>query len=351
MIALVLLICAASSFTNAQEYYYSNSKKNYLTRSNNDVVILAPGFDSGQLSNAIQSSNIQVKNLDANRGFFLLSDLDRQQRVLNPNRLFDNVQIKKTMGAYYFGDSSGDTPDLYLTDEFRVKFKVEVTEEQIRKLNKLHDVQIVDRKTIVLNKSSGETKRGRYILRTSNSSSLSALELANLYYENEVVSKDQEIDVVILGVDFDNRRITLGHKQVLENPWEKYAREYTPGTAVEGEVVKVTDRGAFVKLSLGAEAFLNLTKAVDPEFKEGQKVEAYIFKFDEAGKSIDLSQLDSDQKKAKTAKKEADEKANMETGAPTLGEMSGLGALKEKMEAEERAEAEKKAAKARKADK
>ncbi|MBO6525014.1 MAG: 30S ribosomal protein S1 [Balneolaceae bacterium] len=159
-------------------------------------------------------------------------------------------------------------------------------------------------------------------------------------HPNEVVSKDQEIDVVILGVDFDNRRITLGHKQVLENPWEQYAREYAPGTEVKGEVVKVTDRGAFVKLPLGVEAFLNLTKAVEPEFKEGQEVEAFIFKFDEAGKSIDLSQLDSDQKKAKTVKKKADKKANMETGAPTLGEMSGLGALKEKMEAEEKAAAE-----------
>jgi small subunit ribosomal protein S1 len=173
-------------------------------------------------------------------------------------------------------------------------------------------------------------------------------------HPNEVVSKDQEIDVVILGVDFDNRRITLGHKQVLENPWEQYAREYAPGTEVKGEVVKVTDRGAFVKLPLGVEAFLNMTKAVEPEFKEGQEVEAFIFKFDEAGKSIDLSQLDSDQKKAKKVKKEADSKANVETGAPTLGEMSGLGALKEKMEAEEKAAAEaasKKSAKKAKAKK
>ena len=123
-------------------------------------------------------------------------------------------------------------------------------------------------------------------------------------HPNEVVSKDQEIDVVILGVDFDNRRITLGHKQVLENPWEKYARELTPGTKVDGEVIKVTDRGAFVKLTIGAEAFLNMTKAVEPKFTEGQKIEAYILKFDENAKSIDLSQLDTDQKKAKKAKKQ-----------------------------------------------
>ena len=106
-----------------------------------------------------------------------------------------------------------------------------------------------------------------------------------------------------------------------------------------GEVVKVTDRGAFVKLDKGAEAFLNMTKAVQAEFKEGDKVEAYILRFDEQGKSIDLSQLDTDQKKAKKAAKEAAEQAGIETGAPTLGEMSGLAALKAQMEAEEAKEA------------
>ncbi|MFA5667777.1 MAG: 30S ribosomal protein S1 [Balneolaceae bacterium] len=159
-------------------------------------------------------------------------------------------------------------------------------------------------------------------------------------HPNEIVKKDQEIEVVILGVDFENRRITLGHKQVQENPWDQYAREYLPGTTVEGEVVKSTDKGAFVKLSLGAVAFLSLGKAVEAEFSEGDKVEAFVLDFDESGKSITLSQLDKDQKKAKAAKKKAED-ANIETGAPTLGEMSGLQALKEKMEAEEKAAAEK----------
>ncbi len=162
-------------------------------------------------------------------------------------------------------------------------------------------------------------------------------------HPNEIVKKDQEIEVVILGVDFENRRITLGHKQVQENPWEQYAREYLPGTTVEGEVVKSNDKGAFVKLPLGAVAFLSLGKAVEPEFKEGDKVEAFVLDFDEAGKNISLSQLDKDQKKAKAAKKKAED-ANIETGAPTLGEMSGLQALKDKMEAEEKADAAEKAA-------
>ncbi len=161
-------------------------------------------------------------------------------------------------------------------------------------------------------------------------------------HPNEVVKKDQEIEVVILGVDFENRRITLGHKQTQENPWEQYAREYAPGTEVEGTVVKTTDRGAFVELPLGVDAFLSLAKSVEEELKEGDKVEAFVFEFDEANRNITLSQLDSDQKKAKTKKvKKAPKNDNVETGAPTLGEMSGLGALKDKMEAEEKAAAQK----------
>ena len=162
-------------------------------------------------------------------------------------------------------------------------------------------------------------------------------------HPNEIVDKDQEIEVVILGVDFDNRRITLGHKQVEDNPWKKYAKEYAPGSKVEGEVIKTTDKGVFVKLPLGAEAFLNYSKATEAEYKEGDKVEdAFVLNFDENSKNIELSQLDTDKDKAKKAKKKVDT-SNMETGAPTLGEMSGLAALKADMEEKEKAEAQKKA--------
>src|SRR6056297_557340 len=155
-------------------------------------------------------------------------------------------------------------------------------------------------------------------------------------HPNEIVDKDQEIEVVILGVDFDNRRITLGHKQVEDNPWKKYAKEYAPGSKVEGEVIKTTDKGVFVKLPLGAEAFLNYSKATEAEYKEGDKVEdAFVLNFDENSKNIELSQLDSDKDKAKKAKKKVDT-SNMETGAPTLGEMSGLAALKADMEEKEK---------------
>ena len=154
----------------------------------------------------------------------------------------------------------------------------------------------------------------------------------NIEHPNEAVDKGQELEVVILAVDFDNRRITLGHKQVEDNPWEKYAEEYGLGTKVEGKVSKITDKGLFVELPLGAEAFLAANKLEGDiedhkeEFSEGDTVEGFVVKFDESSKTIELNQLESESKKeASKAKKKAPKKPeNIETGTPTLGEVSGL---------------------------
>ncbi len=159
-------------------------------------------------------------------------------------------------------------------------------------------------------------------------------------HPNEIVDKGQEIETVILAVDFDNRRITLGHKQVEDNPWEKYAEEYGPGSKVEGEVSKITDKGMFVKLALGVDAFLPADKLSEPveslkeSFKEGDKVEGFVVEFDEPSKTIEISQIENEAKK-KTAKKKEAVKETVETGTPTLGEVSGLAdklAEKEKKE-------------------
>lgn len=154
----------------------------------------------------------------------------------------------------------------------------------------------------------------------------------NIEHPNQAVEKGQELEVVILAVDFDNRRITLGHKQVDENPWEKYAEEYGIGTKAEGKVSKITDKGIFVELPPGVEAFLPIKKMKDEvenleeAFSEGDKVEGFVADFDESGKSIELTQIESEvkkpAKKAKKSKSSADKK--METGTPTLGEVSGL---------------------------
>lgn len=162
-------------------------------------------------------------------------------------------------------------------------------------------------------------------------------------HPNEIVEKGQEIEVAVLAVDFDNRRITLGHKQVDENPWEKYAENYGPGSKVEGKVSKITDKGMFVELELGVDAFLPKDKLKEPvedldeAFSEGDAVDGFVVEFDEPSKTIELSQLEKDTKKSKP-KKSTRKKESVETGTPTLGEVSGLAeklAEKEKNDKDE----------------
>ncbi|MGM0547099.1 MAG: 30S ribosomal protein S1 [Bacteroidota bacterium] len=163
-------------------------------------------------------------------------------------------------------------------------------------------------------------------------------------HPNEVIDKDEEIEVVILAIDFENRRITLGHKQIEENPWEQFAEEYSGTNQVEGEVFKTTDKGVFVKLPYGLEGFIPASKTEaegEPEehFEEGDSVKAYVIELDETNKNITLSQREKDVKKAESTpkKKEQSAEPTPKTGTPTLGEMSGLADLKKEMEDKERA--------------
>ena len=169
----------------------------------------------------------------------------------------------------------------------------------------------------------------------------------NVDHPNDLVEKGQEIEVVILAIDFENRRITLGHKQVGDNPWEKYAEEYGPGSKVEGEVSKVTDKGMFVKLPLGVDAFLPGDKLAEPvedissAFSEGDKIEGFVVEFDESSKTIEITQKEVEAKKTKSKSKKPKETGEVKTGTPTLGEVSGLAeklANKEKEEKEKEEE-------------
>lgn len=173
-------------------------------------------------------------------------------------------------------------------------------------------------------------------------------------HPNEIIDKDEEIEVVILAIDFENRRITLGHKQVEDNPWKLFANEHSATDKVESEVTKVTEKGIFAKLPHNLEGFVPAGKLeADGEpsenYAEGDKIEAYVTELDETNKSITLSQDEKDVKKAKSKpspskkKKSKSKDTAPQQGTPTLGEMSGLADLKEQMAAKEKEEADKKA--------
>ncbi len=166
-------------------------------------------------------------------------------------------------------------------------------------------------------------------------------------HPSEIVNKGDEIEVVILSVDFDNRRISLGHKQVQENPWEKYAVEYAVGSETEAVVTKITDRGVFAKLPLGVEAFMPAREAQNGDsladsYKEDDKLKVVVTELDENSKSIIISEnklgkMEEAKKQPAAAKgKKKEKEAETSTsGALTLGEMSGLKDLKEKLQKKE----------------
>ncbi len=169
-------------------------------------------------------------------------------------------------------------------------------------------------------------------------------------HPSEVVNKGDELDVVILSVDFDNRRISLGHKQIQDNPWEKYAVDYAVGNETDAVVSRVTDKGVFAKLPLGVEAFMPAREAehgdnLSESYKEGDELKVVVTDFDENGKSIVISQNKigkMDKKKEAAARKKEQQAASSTTGGLTLGEMSGLQDLKEKLQQKENDQNQKK---------
>lgn len=193
---------------------------------------------------------------------------------------------------------------------------------------------------------------------------------AKVNHPSEIVNKGDELEVVILSIDFDNRRISLGHKQISSNPWEQYAEAYYPGAKVEeAKVTKVTEKGIFVVLPLGAEAFIPAREAkietITESYKVDEALNVAITEFDEASKNIVASEKGYDAEpsadfktpkaKAPKAPKAANKGGDNASGALTVGEMSGLASLRDKLKSQEDAEAEKAtlkpAAKAKKEEK
>jgi len=115
-------------------------------------------------------------------------------------------------------------------------------------------------------------------------------------HPSEVVKKGDEIDVVVLGINREERRIALGHKQVDVNPWDAFEESYNVGTETEGKVSRIIDKGVIITLPLGVDGFIpmnhlghpRLKKAAD-YYKTGDEVPAKVIEFDKENKKIVLS--------------------------------------------------------------
>lgn len=118
-------------------------------------------------------------------------------------------------------------------------------------------------------------------------------------HPGEIVKKGDKLDVTILGIDVEQRRISLGHKQLQDNPWDSFENAYKTGTDVEGKIVRIIEKGVIVELPLGVDGFVPLSqlsqtpvKNIADSFKPGEGLSLRVIEFDKEGKKIVLSALE-----------------------------------------------------------
>jgi len=118
-------------------------------------------------------------------------------------------------------------------------------------------------------------------------------------HPGEIVKKGDELEVVILGVDVAQRRISLGHKQIEDNPWDRFGDQYRVGTEVEGKIVRIIEKGVIVELPLGVDGFVPVSqlsttqvKNIPDKFKIGDPLPLKVVEFDKDTKKIVLSAVE-----------------------------------------------------------
>jgi small subunit ribosomal protein S1 len=166
----------------------------------------------------------------------------------------------------------------------------------------------------------------------------------------EFTTVGADIDVVVLEIDKENRRLSLGHKQLEENPWDVFETLFTVDSVHEGTIIDIFDKGAVVALPYGVEGFVtpkHLVKEDGTNAKVEEKLSFKVIEFNKAAKRIILShsrvyedvkkteeKVDKKAKPSTTQKAVKKLKANLEK--TTLGDISELAALKTELEETQR---------------
>ncbi len=157
-----------------------------------------------------------------------------------------------------------------------------------------------------------------------------------------------KIDVVVLEVDAENRRLSLGHKQLEENPWDVYESIFTVGSVHQGTISQINDKGAAVTLPYGVEGFApmrHLEKADKSKAKNGETLDFKVIEFSKENKKIIVShtrinqdavegegRVDDSEAKKERATKKTVKKINDTLEKTTLGDLDVLANLKEELE-------------------
>ena len=172
-------------------------------------------------------------------------------------------------------------------------------------------------------------------------------------HPSEFTKKGDKLDVVVLEVDKDNRRLSLGHKQLEENPWDTFETIFTVGTVHEGTIMSIGEKGVNVQMQYGVEAFApsrHMKKADNKLPKEDELLSFEVIEFNKDSKRIIVShtntwkaaekaKFEDDDKKRDAARKNATKavkKINSNAQATTLGDMDALSELRAQFEKAEK---------------
>ena len=163
------------------------------------------------------------------------------------------------------------------------------------------------------------------------------------------------IEVVVLEVDAENRRLSLGHKQLEENPWDVYESLFGVGTVHQGTITNLNDKGATVALPYGVEGFApmrHLEKEDKSKARQGETLDFKVIEFSKENKKIIVSHTrvfqdnleterqksENEEAKKERATKKTVKKINETLEKTTLGDLSVLASLKEEIEKEQKGE-------------
>ncbi len=167
-------------------------------------------------------------------------------------------------------------------------------------------------------------------------------------HPSEFTQVGQPIDVMVLDIDKENRRLSLGHKQLEDNPWNQFEEKYTVGSVHEGTITELLEKGAVVSLEKDVEGFAtpkHLVKQDGTNAQQGETLPFKVIEFNKDSKRIILShsrtfedaQREEKRKAARAArpaakKEEPAVKIENQASGTTLGDFDVLAQLKEKME-------------------
>ncbi len=163
-------------------------------------------------------------------------------------------------------------------------------------------------------------------------------------HPSEITEIGAMLDVQVLEIDKDNRRLSLGHKQTEENPWDEFANTFTVGSVHEGTIIESSDKGAVISLPYGVEGFAtqkHLVKEDGSKAKLDEKLEFKVLEFDKNKHRIFVSHSRMFEEAKEEAPRGESKKQAKETAAQqaavekaTLGDLGELAALRDQLDNE-----------------